>query len=475
MSVNEPPSHGQPPSRNIVVRLPGNNGEARNCKTIVESWNLLFPPEVLDKIICHTNSEIRRRTAQYKNKQSYSGETTVIELKALFGLLYLAGVLKQNMVNVGNLGNEMFDCPLFRATMSQTRFEFLLLCLRFDDKSTRMERKSEDKFAAIREVWELFISYCRKYYTPSTYCTVEEQLLGFRGRCPFRVCIQNKPDKCGIKITTLCDAKTFYMVNAAPYVGQVRKNTDVSVLTFYVRSLTEPIHGTNGNITCNSWFTWIPLVDTMMNLKLTVVGTLRKNKREIPPSFITTRGKQVPSWLHAFDGPKTLVSYIPRKNKSVVLLSIVHKNSSVDKNSNIPELVTFYNATKGGVDTLNQLCHTYTTARKSRRWPLRVFFGMLDQGAVNAMILFLNANPTWKDISSNNRRKFLKELALGLLRQHMLERLTVPQLPRRLVDLLRSICDETSQKKTRTSEQWSEEQYVSQFQKKMQLLPKTKG
>lgn len=237
------------------------------------------------------------------------------------------------------------------------------------------------------------------------------------------------------------------MVNAAPYVGQVRKNTDESVPTYYVRSFTEPIHGTNRNITCDNWFTSIPLVDTMMNLKLTVVGTLRKNKREIPPSFITTRGKQVPSCLHAFDGPKTLVSYIPRKNKSVVLLSTMHKNSSVDKDSNIPEVVTFYNATKGGVDTLDQLCHTYTTARKSRRWPLRVFFGMLDQGAVNAMILFLNANPTWKDISSNNRRKFLKELALDLLRPHMLERLTVPQLPRGLVDLLRSICDETSQKK----------------------------
>jgi hypothetical protein len=93
-----------------------------------------------------------------------------------------------------------------------------------------------DKFGAVREIWDMFIANCKIYYTPSVYCTVDEQLLGFRGRCRFRVYIQNKSDKYGIKIRTLCDGKSFYIVNATPYTGRVEESADVSVPAYYVRT-----------------------------------------------------------------------------------------------------------------------------------------------------------------------------------------------------------------------------------------------
>ena len=42
---------------------------------------------------------------------------------------------------------------------------------------------------------------------------------------------------------------------------------------------------------------------------------------------------------------------------------------------------------KGGTDTFDQMCHSFTTAGRTKRWPLRDFFDMLDQAAVNARIL----------------------------------------------------------------------------------------
>ena len=38
--------------------------------------------------------------------------------------------------------------------LSRDRFNFLLNCLRFDEKSTRLERKKTDSFAPIREIWD---------------------------------------------------------------------------------------------------------------------------------------------------------------------------------------------------------------------------------------------------------------------------------------------------------------------------------
>jgi hypothetical protein len=41
-SVNEPKRMGQQPRRNNVVTQPGNMGEAQNCKTPIQAWNLLI-------------------------------------------------------------------------------------------------------------------------------------------------------------------------------------------------------------------------------------------------------------------------------------------------------------------------------------------------------------------------------------------------------------------------------------------------
>ncbi|GFY77291.1 39S ribosomal protein L51, mitochondrial [Trichonephila inaurata madagascariensis] len=57
--------------------------------------------------------------------------------------------------------NELFDGTLcgkrFKAGMSEVRIQFLLNCLRFDAKDTRIERKEKDEFAPIRKIWDDFI------------------------------------------------------------------------------------------------------------------------------------------------------------------------------------------------------------------------------------------------------------------------------------------------------------------------------
>lgn len=58
-------------------------------------------------------------------------------------------------------------------------------------------------------------------YIPGSEVTIDEQLLGFTGRCPFRMYIPNKPDKYGIKFPMMCDATSKYMIDADPYIAQI--------------------------------------------------------------------------------------------------------------------------------------------------------------------------------------------------------------------------------------------------------------
>lgn len=432
-SVVEPERRGRPQARNLVIHLPGAKGQARNVSRPLESWNLLIDNVILSEITLRTNEQIVRANQKTQNKQSYHGNTSENELLAFIGLLYLSGVQKNCHRNLEELWSVTFGSSIYRATMSLNRFKFLGQCLRFDDRNTRQARRESDKFAPIRNIWEKFVDNSKLFYTPSEYCTVDEQLLGFRGRCPFRVYMRSKPDKYGIKIIMMNDAKTYYMVNATPYVGKFIPPNNEQVPSYHVRTLSEPIHNTNRNLTVDNWFSSVPLFRTMLHeYKLTMVGTLRSNKPELPPSFIAKKPEGTS--LFAFDSDNMLVSHSPKKNKNVLLLSTMHRTKEIDEETNKPSVILFYNSTKGGTDSFDQLCHTYSVARVSNRWPLRVWYGILDQSAINAMIIY-NCREENKKMK---RRSFLQELALSMVKPFLQSRLEVATL-RRSIRIM--ICD----------------------------------
>ena len=71
------------------------------------------------------------------------------ELEAFVGLHVLAGTMKAHHRCLRELYNIRDGIALFRATMSEKRFEQLKACLRFDDP---LRRDSDDRGAPIRQV-----------------------------------------------------------------------------------------------------------------------------------------------------------------------------------------------------------------------------------------------------------------------------------------------------------------------------------
>lgn len=50
--------------------------------------------------------------------------------------------------------------------------------------------------------------------------------------------------------------------------------------------------------------------------------------------------------------------------------------------------IAFYNHTKIGVDVLDQICAEYDVSRNTKRWPMVVFFYLLNIGTVNALKVY---------------------------------------------------------------------------------------
>uniref|UniRef100_A0A1B6LLL4 PiggyBac transposable element-derived protein domain-containing protein n=1 Tax=Graphocephala atropunctata TaxID=36148 RepID=A0A1B6LLL4_9HEMI len=430
--------------QNIVQKLPSVVREFRDYKTQIECWKIFFPDHMLSEIVRFTNQQLGVMRQNYARDRDCL-DTDIIEIKAFFGLMYLIGVKKGNHLNTEELWATDGTAPdIYVATMSKRRFHNLVQAIRFDDKNTRAQRKLTDKAAPMREIFEQFVSLCKISYNVGELATIDEMLEGFRGRCKFRQYIPNKPAKYGIKIYALVDAKTFFTSNMEIYTGKQPQGPYFTIennASSVVKRMIKPIDKSGRNVTIDNYFTSVPLLnDLYTNHRLTVVGTIRKNKKELPQELLCLKSRPKGSSMFAFPRPPnkcTIVSYIPDKKtkKNVLLASTMHLDDEIDPDSGDaqkPTIITFYNMTKGGVDVVDRLKSEYSVTRVSNRWPFTVFGGLLNVGAVNAQIIYKTNTGELKQ-----RRVFLTELAKELIKPHMTRRASIQTLPTNLREKIR--------------------------------------
>ena len=179
----------------------------------------------MERIVHYTNLHGK----QYNDAQFLLGlnfeawtRTDHVKIRAFFGLLFLCGVLRASGEPIKSLSNEeeVFQRSIFPATMSRNRFLQILRFLRFDDKATLAIRLETDKLAAVSEVSNMINIRLNEVYNPSESLTVDEQLVRFFGRCPFRMYMPAKPAKYGIKFWVLCDSAHGYCLKFQVYSGR---------------------------------------------------------------------------------------------------------------------------------------------------------------------------------------------------------------------------------------------------------------
>nr|XP_022908427.1 uncharacterized protein LOC111419790 [Onthophagus taurus] len=233
----------------------------------------------------------------------------------------------------------------------------------------------------------------------------------------------------------LCDSRSLYLCNAFVYTGKETTNDKtLSIPTKDVLKLITPIQGTNRNITVDNWFMSLELCEEMKKKNLTVLGTMKQNKPQIPAEFKPQSKRLVHSTLFGHNQEKTLCSYVPRKNRAVVLLSTMHQDQKINKENKKPDIITDYNNTKAGVDALDQLCANYSVSRRTRRWPMIIFYAILNIAGVNAAVI-LHCNTKIDPVDQLIRRQLLKKLGMALVKPHI-ERRDVRPLSRELREIV---------------------------------------
>ncbi|XP_019220611.1 piggyBac transposable element-derived protein 3 [Oreochromis niloticus] len=383
--------------------------------TLRSAFDLFVTEEILQLLCTHTNLHGRRKCEDWRDVDD-------VEMRAYIGILILAGVYRSRREASRGLWADKTGRAIFRATMPLYRYAQISANIRFENKLTLPGRFRNDKLAAFRVLWEKWVARLHLLFNPGVDVCVDEQLVGFKGRCGFRQYMPKKPTKYGIKIWVTCDVATSYAWKMEIYTGKSPGSSqEVNQGMRVVLQLTEGLQG--HTVTCDNFFTSFSLAEELLRRKLALVGTIRRNKPELPPQLVQLRQRKILSSLFAFTKTTMAVSYMPKRGKNVLLLSTKHREPAVsDGEKKKPAAILDYNRCKGGVDNVDKVVGTYSCRRRTGRWPLALFYNLLDVSAYNAFVLWKAVHPEWESTKTHQRRVFLEELG------HML---VTPEIARR--------------------------------------------
>lgn len=107
------------------------------------------------------------------------------------------------------------------------------------------------------------------------------------------------------------------------------------------------------------------------------------------------------SSLFGFNKGITLLSYVPKKGKNVILVSSLYKTDAIDLSTGKqqkPEVITFYNTTKAGVETSDKTLYKTQDAGRCS-----FFIACIIKAGINSQVIVIG-----NDLEPVKRRIFLK-------------------------------------------------------------------
>ena len=98
-------------------------------------------------------------------------------------------------------------------------------------------------------------------------------------------------------------------------------------------------------------------------------------------------------WLYTPQGTlqPTITSYQCKQSKSINILGTLHKKVAFREHNNPKrkaETVLFHYQTEVGVDVLDQMSRLYLMKAASRRWPVHIFYKVIDMALINSWVIY---------------------------------------------------------------------------------------
>ena len=133
---------------------------------MITDGDLMRVVELTNKVIKKLHEKKATMLSETNKKRQYK-DTSVAEIKAFFGLLYMRGALCLNLVSIDTVFYHATSNPVFSAAFERKRFSLLCQFIQFDNASVCKEQWKSDEFAAFCDFFEAINERFLKFRRPS--------------------------------------------------------------------------------------------------------------------------------------------------------------------------------------------------------------------------------------------------------------------------------------------------------------------
>ena len=365
------PNHGLPPEANEL-----------------DYFFCFWGDDWFDMIAQETNRYAEQRIRASGRADPLWVPTTRNEMRAYFAINIMMGIKQLPRIWCYWSTNPALNCAWVSSVMPQTRFLKLSQYLHLRDNTGMPQHGEEnfDRLYKLRPILDELPGRFRDVYRPRCELSVDEGMIGFKGRLSFRQYIPAKPTKWGIKVWQLCESQSAYCLNFEVYTGRV-----AGVLAPHglghrvVMNMMHPYLNRNHHVYFDRFFTSTQLMEDLEEAGTYACATVMLNRRGLPNEArrlkLRRRGETF------FRQKENEVLTVWKDKRQVSVLS-TNSNATVQERARKPDAVLNYNAHMGGVDKTDQLRSYYKVGRVSKKWWRYIMWYLFDISIVNAWILF---------------------------------------------------------------------------------------
>ena len=205
---------------------------------------------------------------------------SIEEMRAVMAIIINMGIM--SIPDLEAYWKTSWECfiPFYHDVMGHNRFQEIFWNLHIPKPSQSSRRV--DKVSAL---FDHFRMKSQEAFYPGQELSVDETMVGFRGRVSFKQYCPKKPTKYGLKFYVLADSQTGYVFNFMLYTGSectislLPALSNLPIPGQFVVALAENMLDRGHIIYTDRFYTSIPLANALSERSTGLVGTLVRSRK----------------------------------------------------------------------------------------------------------------------------------------------------------------------------------------------------
>ena len=436
----------RPPSPST---LPDNTA-LQHCRTALEFFHFILPLSFIDDLVEETNryaeerirlraerravrASTRRRVAERQHQRTQHQHRAWTPTTRQEFLAFLGCVVYMGIVNIGHTKAYWEGAtaqPFVTNVFPRERFEHVWrnfhICNDQEGQAgislTGPSPQTPDRLRKIRPLIEAIRKQSIAAHYPSQHVSVDEAMIGYKGKTIMRQHIASKRQNTGFKMWTLAECTTQYIYTFEIYTGKGPKS-EVGQGSRIVKQLVGDLFPHCHHVVCtHGFFSSVELWQWLHSQGFYAVSTTRNNRKHFPKTLLyDNRNLERGEFVFRQQGDLTCVSWMD--DKPVNLLSTycnvdeiksVHRRVKKQQGKvevSCPEVVVEYHRWMRGVDLYAQKEAYFRAGRRARKWWPRLAWFLIGMAISNAHILFVKH--TGQKVSQRRFRELLMVALVG--------------------------------------------------------------